>query len=142
MHRPFKGNVPLNRKQQVASELQNEANRKNAKKSRGPKTLAGKKKSSRNALRHGLARVWNEEVSGRNRLAHSISTYLGEPAAAEVAADVARAKEELIRVREARIGMLAELLKSPSTAAVKRLVGLERYERAALAKQKRALRSL
>jgi hypothetical protein len=41
----------------MASERQFEANRKNAKRSTGPKTRAGKARSSRNALRHGLART-------------------------------------------------------------------------------------
>jgi hypothetical protein len=34
-----------------------EANRRNARKSRGPRTAAGKLRSSRNALRHGLAAI-------------------------------------------------------------------------------------
>jgi hypothetical protein len=38
----------------MATEAQINANRKNATRSTGPKTPAGKKSSSRNALRHGL----------------------------------------------------------------------------------------
>jgi hypothetical protein len=123
----------------MASELQIEANRKNAKKSRGPKTAAGKMKASRNALRHGLARA--REAPSLDSLVSSISSYL-EDSATATAVEVARAKADLIRVREVRIGMLAELLQSPGEFAVKRLLGLDRYERAALAKQKRALRSM
>jgi hypothetical protein len=125
----------------MASELQIEANRKNAKKSRGPKSAAGKMKASRNALRHGLARVQDVEAPALDSLVSSISSYLGDLATA-AAVEVARAKADLIRVREVRIGMLAELLQSPGELAVKRLLGLDRYERAALAKQKRALRSM
>jgi len=40
----------------MASKRQNEANRSNAARSKGPKTAGGKATSSRNALRHGLAR--------------------------------------------------------------------------------------
>jgi hypothetical protein len=39
----------------MTSEPQKTANRQNAKRSRGPKTSAGKAKSSRNSRRHGLA---------------------------------------------------------------------------------------
>ena len=47
----------------MASKKQIEANRKNAKKSTGPKTEAGKEVSSGNAFKHGLTsrRVWLED---------------------------------------------------------------------------------
>ena len=122
----------------MATKLQIEANRANAKKSRGPKSVSGKMKASRNALRHGLARIHTGEVPAS--LVSSISSYLGDKAASSAAIEVAHAKADLIRVRDVRFGMLAELLKSPGELAIKRLLGLDRYERAALAKQKRALR--
>ncbi len=40
----------------MATEKQIAANRTNAKRSTGPKTAAGRAKSSRNAYRHGLSR--------------------------------------------------------------------------------------
>jgi hypothetical protein len=39
----------------MATEKQIAANRKNAARSTGPRTMSGKKRSSKNALRHGLA---------------------------------------------------------------------------------------
>jgi hypothetical protein len=39
----------------MASKKQIAANRRNVRNSTGPKTIAGKKRASRNALRHGLA---------------------------------------------------------------------------------------
>lgn len=126
----------------MASELQIEANRKNAKKSSGPKTVAGKMKASRNALRHGLARAQAGKASELDSLVSSICTYLGDLATTAAAAEFVRAKADLTRVREVRINMLIELLKTPREIAFKQLQGLDRYERAALAKQKRALRDL
>jgi hypothetical protein len=41
----------------MSSEKQIAANRKNGRKSRGPRTATGKSASSRNALRHGLASI-------------------------------------------------------------------------------------
>src|SRR5262245_37177102 len=41
----------------MTSEARIEANRRNAKKSTGPRTEAGKRKSSQNALKHGLTAV-------------------------------------------------------------------------------------
>jgi hypothetical protein len=40
----------------MASQQQIEANRRNARKSTGPRSAAGKKRASRNALSHGLSR--------------------------------------------------------------------------------------
>lgn len=52
-----------------------------------------------------------------------------------------RSKVELLRIRAVRQEMLAAL-QCPIAARAKRLQGLERYERAALVRQNRALRSL
>jgi hypothetical protein len=41
----------------MASERQIAANRQNARRSSGPRSNAGKRRSSANALRHGLSRI-------------------------------------------------------------------------------------
>ena len=55
--------------------------------------------------------------------------------------DLARCKLELLRIGSFRQDLLLAVLEDPVRAGVKLLKNLERYERAALAKQKRALRA-
>ena len=126
----------------MASNQQIEANRSNAKRSTGPKTTHGKAKSSRNALRHGLAQRCKQDGPEFARLMGAIRSGRACEMGSETAAAVAHAKCELWRVRLVRQTMLADLLNGPIEAIGRRLSGLERYERNALATQKRALRSL
>ena len=56
----------------MASERQIEANRKNAKRSTGPKLRSGKAKSRRNALFHGLSRSTSDDDSDLRALASAI----------------------------------------------------------------------
>jgi len=46
----------------MVSERQIKANRRNARKSTGPKTRAGRERTRSNAYRHGLAAVFNREA--------------------------------------------------------------------------------
>jgi len=55
---------------------------------------------------------------------------------------LARCKLKPLRIRGVRLEMLAAIWECPVPARLQQLAGLERYERAALAKQKRALRPL
>src|SRR5437588_12950126 len=47
----------------MSSERKIAANRRNARKSRGPRTLAGKVRASRNACRHGLAAISHDNLA-------------------------------------------------------------------------------
>lgn len=126
----------------MASHRQIEANRRNATRSTGPRTTSGKTNSSHNALRHGLARCIDGEDRELSELAGALAAALGPKMTLELSLDVARSKRDLSRVRTVRHAMLADLLDAPISGCLKRLKGLDRYERAALARQKRALRSL
>ncbi|WP_439394114.1 hypothetical protein ACRQ5Q_33095 [Bradyrhizobium sp. PMVTL-01] len=55
---------------------------------------------------------------------------------------LAQSKLALLRIRSVRQDMLAALVACPIPEGMKRLEGLERYERAALVQQRQALRSL
>jgi hypothetical protein len=126
----------------MASNRQIEANRSNAKRSTGPKTAGGKARSSQNALRHGLASSCKPDAPEFATLMVAIRASLACEVGSETAAAIAHAKCELWHVRLVRQAMLAALWDHPIGDVARRLEGLERYERSALAAQKRALRSL
>jgi hypothetical protein len=126
----------------MASNRQIEANRRNAARSTGAKTAVGKARSSQNALRHGLARNGPGDLDATENFAVAIMSGLGHPIAPDAAMALASSKLALLRIRRLRQDMLAALVTCPIPADLKRLKGLERYERAALVQQKRTLRSL
>jgi len=85
----------------MASERQIAANRRNACKSTGPRSASGKKRSSKNAFRHGLTvppsgAKFAQEVE---TLAHQIMGGRTDEVALAFARDAAAATLELARVR-------------------------------------------
>jgi len=126
----------------MASIRQIKANRSNAERSTGPKTAGGKARSSQNALRHGLARRTISDPAVTETFAIAIACGLRHQVSAESAMALARSKLMLLRLRGLRQAMLSALLGEPNPSLQKGLRGLERYERAALAQQRRLLRSL
>ncbi|WP_338833461.1 hypothetical protein [Bradyrhizobium septentrionale] len=118
-----------------------EANRRNAKHSTGPKTDQGKARSSGNALRHGLSRPGPHDNAGGTALTQALLDRLAQEALSIEPAEVVQAKLELARIRAVRRDLLAAFLKAPDAKLRKRLRGLERYERAAFARQRRVMRA-
>jgi hypothetical protein len=130
----------------MASEKQMAANRANAKKSTGPKTAAGKLKASRNALRHGLSLPLRRDTEASAK-ADAIADLLACDQASDqermAATEVALAQLELVRIRAVRAELMAELdLASDDIDALRRLAALDRYERLAHTKRRRAARKL
>jgi len=128
----------------LATEKQIAANRANAKLSTGPKTFAGRLKSSRNALRHGLSCPLSPDPVTLAKVDAIAQALAGEGAKADErasAAEFARAQVELLRIRAMRSELMAAI--DPdlgNTQELRRLVALDRYERYAHTKRRRASR--
>ena len=89
------------------------ANRRNSRRSSGPRTAYGKLRVSRNALRHGLAAATlrNPEIAvDVDRLATAIASEQGDPAQREQALIIAESELSLLRVRAVRTNILEQML--------------------------------
>src|SRR3954470_19594867 len=94
----------------MTSERQSQANRNNAKRSTGPKTVTGKMTSSRNAVRHGFASSNGGGEASLLDLVDALrrSLNFGE----ERAVGVGQARFTLARIRSLRYQALATFLQS------------------------------
>src|SRR5262245_26858042 len=93
----------------MTSERQIAANRRNAHKSTGPRSGAGKNRSSRNAYRHGLSvSITSTAASAKqlNRLVREIAGNTKDPILLERARAVAEAELDLARVRRAKVALI------------------------------------
>jgi hypothetical protein len=133
----------------MASERQIAANRANAKRSTGPKTAAGKLRSSRNAFRHGLSGPLPSDPATSAKVDRIAGEFAGDQAGEHrkaAAQDVARAQMELLRIRSIRSEHLAKIEINGGLGGnmreLKRLASLDRYERYALTKRRRSSRGL
>ena len=129
----------------MATEKQIAANRANAKRSTGPRTLAGKQRSSRNAYRHGLSTPLPADPLNAARADALVEAVLSHNQAGEdnpaAAKEFAQAQLELLRVRGIRTEMLSAI--DPTSAkALHWLLSIDRYETLALRRRRRAFRDL
>ena len=131
----------------MATEKQIAANRANAKRSTGPRTTAGKIRSSRNAYRHGLSGsvpLDHSSVAKVSLIARELAGEQATQARLVSAAEFASAQMELVRIRAIRTGRFAEIVASDESnlKLLKHLAALDRYERYALTKRRRASQKL
>ena len=92
------------------------SNRHNARASTGPKTAAGKRRTSRNSFRHGLSIPIRGNPMHSAEVEHLAATIAGpraDPTIREHARRIAEAQIDLLRVRRARHGLLMHRLAEP-----------------------------
>jgi hypothetical protein len=93
----------------MASERQIAANRRNARKSTGPRSGAGRKRASRNAYRHGLTLNITSTAAFAKQLDELACKIAGDTEDAitlERALQIAQAELELARVRRAKVSLI------------------------------------
>jgi hypothetical protein len=131
----------------MASDKKVMANQNNAKASCGPRSSAGKRRSSRNAVRHGLAvdvesdPAWGDAID----VLTNIFCLERDGRYPELCREAARSATDLQRIRQAHARLLnksrnlcaAEASYSDLNSA---LVKIDRYERRALSRRKRAFK--
>lgn len=122
------------------------ASRRNARKSTGPRTKAGKIVAARNSRRHGLSLPLRHDqcidVDVNSLARHIVGSIVGlaaDPLILDLACRIAEAQLDLARVRRARLPVRARL--ETDAAVAHELLRLDRYERSALARRKFALRA-
>jgi hypothetical protein len=97
----------------VATEQQFAANRRNARRSTGPRSSAGKKRASRNSYRHGLtARLTGGTQRSQDieALARKIVGQSTDPIILENARTVARAEFDLAGIRSVKVALISRVM--------------------------------
>ena len=101
----------------MASDRKIAANRRNARRSSGPRTVAGKLTVSRNALRHGLAAATIRDLgiaAEVDRLATAIGSENADAVQREQALIIAESEITLLRVRTIRTRIFEQMLLATS----------------------------
>lgn len=87
------------------------SSRENGKKSRGPQSALGRRKSSKNARRHGLAIPITQDPTfnlGIGTLSQKIAGDISEPTYLGLCQALAEAQSDIMRIRQARVDILAD----------------------------------
>src|SRR4051812_18663499 len=124
----------------MATEKQIAANHANAKRSTGPRTLAGKQRSAQNAYRHGLSGPLPHDPTTKgvtDKIARAVALDGDGPGVEEFL----RAQLELLRIRAVRFDLQDDLASGKlGFKGLRSLAALARYERLARTKRRRAAR--
>ena len=133
----------------MTTQRQFAANRRNAKRSTGPRTTAGKQKSSRNALRHGLSLLDHSDSSAGAMVSAIAGALAGEQATENqlsAAKNIAHAQVDLARIYAIRAEQWSKInlneILGDNTKELRRLASLDRYERYARTRRRKASKSL
>jgi len=121
----------------MASEPQIAANRRNGRKSTGPRSGGGKNRSSRNAYRHGLTLsiASSEEFAKQlDKLARKIAGDTEDPILLERAHAIAQSELDLARVRRAKVALIERAsafgeLDPPRLTVAQMIRGLNAFDR-------------
>lgn len=122
----------------MTSQRQIEANRRNAKRSTGPKTLAGKSAVKKNALKHGLA---STSVAIESEFVDYLMASLSNGDQSERARIIATTTEVIMRVRQLCDQKLLAAFtgREPLEPTLKEVSRLRRYEKRAITKRRKAM---
>jgi hypothetical protein len=132
----------------MTSDRKAASNRKNAQKSTGPRSEVGRWHSRRNALRHGLAVAIGTDPSFSKdikALATILASGSSRQTVGEFARQAAEAEIDLLRIRKLKASRLNAVHGNPEAMSKdylelnQSLAKLDRYERRALSRRKRAL---
>jgi hypothetical protein len=96
----------------MATDRQIAANRRNARRSTGPRSRAGRKRSSRNSFRHGLAAgvITNaEHIKWIERLTRKIAGAGADIVTLEWARTIAQAEFDLEQVRRVKLAVISRI---------------------------------
>jgi hypothetical protein len=125
----------------MISLLRRSANRRNARRSTGPRTASGKARAAQNARKHGLRAAALRDPAMTKNIAELARKLAGPGADAqrfEAACRLVAAQMDLQHIRMARVPLLARALKDRT--AVGGLATLDIYERDARSRRKSAAR--
>jgi len=148
----------------MTTELQRAANRRNARKSTGPRSSGGKRRASQNSRRHGFTAVSFRAGNPKQieLLARQIAGKTTNPVVLEKARSIAQATFDLAQIRRAKLELIASRIAESKDApshgigqpsdtdalnlaiqeAVRDLRKLDRYEKRAIARRSQGMRAM